>query len=60
MKRKRQRLWLVVIGVLLLGSATALVFLALGDSVSLFRTPSQRRKPKLIDQSRRRRIAACA
>ncbi|MEQ9641943.1 MAG: cytochrome c maturation protein CcmE [Alphaproteobacteria bacterium] len=41
MIRKRQRMWLVVIGVLLLGSAAALVFLALGDSVSLFRTPSQ-------------------
>ena len=41
MTRKRQRLWLVAIGVMLLGTATALVFLALGDSVSLFRTPSQ-------------------
>lgn len=41
MTRKRQRMWLVGIGVLLLGAATGLVFFALGDSVSVFRDPSQ-------------------
>jgi cytochrome c-type biogenesis protein CcmE len=34
-------MWLVAIGVVLLGTATTLVLLALGDSVALFRSPSE-------------------
>ena len=41
MTRKRRRMWLVVVGVVLLGAATTLVLLALGDSVALFRSPSE-------------------
>jgi cytochrome c-type biogenesis protein CcmE len=39
--RKRQRLTLIGVAGLLLAGATALVLTALGDSISLFITPSQ-------------------
>jgi cytochrome c-type biogenesis protein CcmE len=38
--RKRRRLWLVVVGLLLLGSAAALVLLAFEDNIVFFRSPS--------------------
>ncbi len=52
---KRQRLILVALALLLVGSATALVLAALGDSISFFVTPSEIATRK-VEEGRRFRI----
>lgn len=52
---KRQRLILVVLALLLVGSATALVLAALSDSISFFVTPSEIAARK-VEEGRRFRI----
>ncbi|HMR29652.1 MAG TPA: cytochrome c maturation protein CcmE [Geminicoccaceae bacterium] len=52
---KRQRLILVALALVLIGSATALVLAALGDSISFFVTPSEIAS-RQVEEGRRFRI----